>query len=512
MLQTISSKEARFLKLTTFDTNSDFKKRTVRGLTTSIGGEGVLFVVRVASIAILARLLIPEYFGLLTMVMVVTSIVERLKDLGLANATIQRISLTHDEVSTLFWINAAGGLAMAVIVAACAWPLALFYGESRLIPMTLVLATTFVWSGLSIQHQALLNRQMKYTRLALIQISAEGLSLLIAVLLALNDAGYWALVAREGLRGVFYTAGTWTCMPWIPGRPSRSAKVTSMLTFGGHVTAFNLVYFLCSSVDKILVGRLMGATVLGVYRQGSQLALLPSNQLTYLINNVAQSILSRLQEDPEKYQRSYAKLVTALSGVTMPLMMFLVVFPTETILIAFGEEWVGGANVLRILALACFIESAFSTAGTVTLTCGKSRRYVVMGVFTSLAGVAFYIAGIPWGAEGIAMGRLVWAWVLIVPTMLWSFKGTPISLRLVANAVVRPLLSSLLMGEVLYMVKTMVPLDHPLPTLLLGGVLAVPLYFGFWLLMPSGRSEILGVWNDLTAAFGQRKNGAVTNT
>src|SRR5688572_12936945 len=108
MLQTISSKEARFLKLTTFDTNSDFKKRTVRGLTTSIGGEGVLFVVRVASIAILARLLIPEYFGLLTMVMVVTSIVERLKDLGLANATIQRISLTHDEVSTLFWINAAG--------------------------------------------------------------------------------------------------------------------------------------------------------------------------------------------------------------------------------------------------------------------------------------------------------------------------------------------------------------------------------------------------------------------
>ena len=510
MLQSLTSKEARFLRLTPSHADVELKKRTVRGLTASITGEGIIFVLRVASIGILARLLIPEYFGLITMVMVVTSIVERLKDLGLANATIQRKTITHEEVSTLFWINAAGGLVMALAVAACAYPLALFYGDQRLIPITLVLATTFIWSSLAIQHQALLNRQMKYGQLAMIQISAEALSLGIAVVMALNGAGYWALVAREGLRSVFYTAATWLCMPWLPGRPSRCGKVMSMLRFGGDVTAFNLVVFFCSNVDKILIGRLMGATVLGLYRQGSQLALLPSNQLMYPINNVAQSILSRLQDQPERYRRSYTKLLTALTAVTMPSMMFLAVFATEILLLVLGQEWLEAVNILRILALASFIESVSSTAGSVTLTCGQSRKYLLMGIFSSLGSVAFLVAGIPWGAEGIATGRLASALLLTVPLLWWCFRDTPVTLKLVFDAVSRPFLSSLLMGEVLYVWKVVAPSDSAVATVLFGGLLAAPLYLGVWLLLPSGRSELRKVWKDLFAAFGRSKGGTIT--
>jgi PST family polysaccharide transporter len=508
MLQSVSSKEARFLRLTQFHVDSDLKKRTVRGLTSSLIGEGINFFLRVGSMAILARMLVPEYFGLITMVMVVTTVVERLKDLGLTTATIQRQSLTHEEVSTLFWINAAGGVVMAVLVAACAGPLALFYNEPRLIPITLVFATTFILSSLAIQHQALLNRQMRYARVAATTISAEVISLAIAVVLALNGAGYWALVAREAFRSVIYTAATWICIPWIPSRPSRNAKVTSMLSFGGDVTAFNLVYFLCTNVDKIIIGRLMGPAPLGVYRQGSQLAVLPATQITYPVNNVAQSILSRLQNDPEKYIRSYCKLVTALSAVTMPLMMFLAVFATETVVVAFGIEWIAAANILKILALALFIDPASSIAGSVMLTCGKSRRYMYLGIVSSVTMMVLFLAGTPWGSEGIALGRVAYSYLFLLPYLWWSFKDTPVNLRHFGNAIARPLLSSLLMGEVLYLLKSWISFDREIFTLMVGGLLMVPLYVGFWLVLPRGRSEIRQVWTDLTAAFSQSKGGA----
>src|SRR4030095_1616010 len=228
-LKSRSSKEDRFRRLTEAQDKSDFKRQSVSGFTASVTGEAVDFVLRVGSMSILARMLLPEYFGLLTMVVVVTAVVDRLKDLGLTVVTIPPTTITHDEVSTLFWINAGAGLAMALIVAACAYPLALFYREPRLVQITLAMATTYIWSGLAIQTAALLNRQMKYAHLAVIQIASNALSLAAAIALAWSGADYWALIAREALRTLFIAIGAWLCFPWIPSRPSRIAKITPLL-------------------------------------------------------------------------------------------------------------------------------------------------------------------------------------------------------------------------------------------------------------------------------------------
>jgi len=507
-LKSRSSKEERFRRLTETNGDSDLKKRSVRGFTTSLVGEGIDFVLRVGSMSILARMLLPEYFGLLTMVMVVTAVVDRLKDLGLTVVTIQRKTITHEEVSTLFWINAAGGLAMALIVAACAYPLALFYQEPRLIPITLAMATTFIWTSLTVQHSALLNRQMKYAHLAAIQISTNALSLAVAIVLAWAGAGYWALIAREALRTLFIAAGVWMCFPWVPSLPSRKARITSMLSFGGDLTVFNLIYFVSSGVDKILIGRLFGAASLGMYRQSSQLAALPASQLMYPVNNVAQSVLSRLQSDPERYRRSYSKLLTALCAIVMPLMLFLAVFARETIFVVLGEKWLPATNILWIMAMTSFIEPAISTVGAVLLTSGKSRRYLITGATSSLVIVASFVAGIPWGAEGVAFGHLVATYLSLVPFLWWSFRDTPITLRLFAAAVSRPLIASVLTGALLYNLKATAIFDRALPMLLFGAALMVPLYFSFWLLIPGGRSAMTAVWKDLMSAFRESKGAS----
>ena len=126
----------------------EFKATTVRGGAYAVAGEAVDFFLRLGSIVILARLLAPEYFGLLSMVTAVTAIADRFKDLGLASATIQSPTLTGDQLSTLFWVNALVGILIAGVVSAMAYPIALFYEDSRLTYITLAIAISFVWAGL----------------------------------------------------------------------------------------------------------------------------------------------------------------------------------------------------------------------------------------------------------------------------------------------------------------------------------------------------------------------------
>jgi PST family polysaccharide transporter len=307
------------------------------------------------------------------------------------------------------------------------------------------------------------------------------------------------------VRTVFIAIAVWFCFPWIPSRPSRIAKVKPLLRFGGDLTAFNLVYFISSSVDKILIGRFFGATPLGMYRQGAQLAVLPATQLVYPVNNVAQSVLSRLQSDPERYRRSYSKLLTGLCTVVMPLMLFLAIFARETILVAFGENWLPATTILQIMAITYFIAPAAATVGSVMLTCGKSRRYLILGVITSLTQVACFVAGIPWGVEGIALGHLACTWLGLVPVLLVSFKDTPISLRTFGKAISRPFVASVLTASLLYNLTLSEVLGGAEVTLVICGILMPLLYFSFWLVIPGGRSAIREVWADLAPALRPRK-------
>src|SRR5438093_869497 len=137
----------RFDKLVAQYDGAELRTRTIHGGAVALGAQALDFVLRLASIAILARLLVPEYFGLISMVTAITSIAERFKDLGLGTATVQRSRISHDQISNLFWVNFGLGVAMTLIVGALAFPIARFYDDSRLFTITLAIASSFFWGG-----------------------------------------------------------------------------------------------------------------------------------------------------------------------------------------------------------------------------------------------------------------------------------------------------------------------------------------------------------------------------
>ncbi|MGD0900434.1 MAG: oligosaccharide flippase family protein, partial [Thermoguttaceae bacterium] len=145
------------------------KGRSVRGGAASLVGQVAYFLMRLGSMAVLARILTPGDFGLVAMATAITGFVEMFKDAGLSLATVQRAEITHAQVSILFWINVALSAGLMLLVAAIAPAVAWFYGDSRLIAITLVVAGAFLFGGVGIQHAALLRRQMRFGTLATVQ-------------------------------------------------------------------------------------------------------------------------------------------------------------------------------------------------------------------------------------------------------------------------------------------------------------------------------------------------------
>src|SRR5216683_7350416 len=174
----------------------DLGRLALRGGTVSVAvqyGNGALQIV---AAIVLARLLAPEDFGLVAIVTVLTSFAPLLIDFGLGDATAQRSKITPSQVSSLFWLSSAIGLAIAVVVAACSPLIAWLYREPRLETIALYSAITFVLFGVSNQHLALLRRTMQFGTIAQIQISSTLVGTAIAIFMAVCDYGYWALVFR----------------------------------------------------------------------------------------------------------------------------------------------------------------------------------------------------------------------------------------------------------------------------------------------------------------------------
>src|SRR6516164_11062249 len=173
---------------------TDLKRRSVRGGFAAVSAQGLKFVIQTGTTMVLARLLSPEDFGLQGMVVVVTGFLAIFQDAGLGMATVQRLEVTHEQTSTLFWINVAVGAILASLCAASAPLLVAFYHEPLLYWVAVVSGTTFVFNGLAAQHDALLQRDMRFVTRAKIDVFTITVSSATGIVMASLGCRYWSLV------------------------------------------------------------------------------------------------------------------------------------------------------------------------------------------------------------------------------------------------------------------------------------------------------------------------------
>jgi O-antigen/teichoic acid export membrane protein len=490
---------------------ADLKYHSVRGGIATMATQFVKLCLQIGSVAVLARLLEIEDFGLVAMITAIIAFATIFKDIGLSTATIQTHDINHHQVSTLFWINAAIGFVIMLLIAACAPAIALFYGEPRLTTVTLVLATVFFIGGLGVQQQALLRRQMRFGILGVIEISSLTIGIGIAIISGLYGARYWALVLMQVATAISNTIGTWLVCKWRPGFLIKLSTIRSLLTFGGHLTGFNIVNYLARNMDKILIGRYWNSLVLGLYDRAYQIVLLPMASIRTPLLNVAIPALSRLQDDPGRYRNYYTRLISLLSMISMPLMVFCFFCSRSIILLIFGEKWIEANSIFKMLALVGFIEPVAGTRGSVLISLGQSARCLRWGILNSIAMITAFIIGIRWGALGVATCYAMAIYSILLPSLWYCFRFSPLNVGHFLSAVWRPVIASFVMGLAIFSSLSFVTGQAPIIKIIICSIIGFIVYMLMWLVLPDGLAWIREMYRCFLLAFG-KQNKAVTKT
>lgn len=471
--------------------NADLKKRSVRGGAVTLVAQACKFTLQMGSTVILARLLAPQDYGLVGMVTAVTGFVALFKDMGLSMATIQKAEINHRQISNLFWVNIAVSLVLTLVTCAIAPVVALFYNEPRLTLITIVSAIGFLFGGLTVQHQALLNRQMRFTALAAIDIAAMCFGVLSAVALAWYGAGYWALVVMQIAIAIGQMGGVWLLCSWRPSLPTRNSGVRSLLVFGGNITGFNVINYFSRNLDNILIGRYWGAQQLGLYAKAYQLLLMPLQQINAPIAAVALPALSRLAEVPDRYRVAYLRILEKLTMLTMPGIVFTIATSDWLVWLLLGSQWMEASRIFSLLAIVALTQPVANTTGWLFVTQGRTQHMLQWGLVGGSLAIASIIAGLPWGAVGVAASYSISGLCIRTPLLFW-FVGRAGSVR--AGDLYRTLapsaVASLSTLLTLLAFRQWVEISHPLVGLAIAAVITVGVTLLIFLALPASRAAL----------------------
>ena len=424
--------------LSTENLHADLKGRSVRGVSVTVTSQAARFVLQTASTVVLARLLTPADFGLVAMVTAITGLASAFQDLGLSEATIQRQEINHNQVSTLFWINAAVGLGLTLITAGVAPMLAWFYHEPRLKDIALLLSLTFLFSGLAVQHGALLKRQMRFVSLGIRDVASYALALPIAIILAWKGAGFWAIVSLPLTSSFIQMALSWAMFRWLPSLPRRGTNVGPMIVFGGSIATSYLLLNLMRSADNILIGRYLGAGPLGLYSRAYNLVMQPARQLFDPVGSVAIPAFSRLQADPERFARYYLRTINLMTWVSASIFGFLFVAAEPVILLILGNKWRAAVPVFQILAISALGQLLYGSTIWLFVSRGESKGLLRLSFFTSPILIGGYLIGLPFGITGVALSASLVQLAILPWIMKYTFRGTHLNIRRLGQAMLHP--------------------------------------------------------------------------
>ena len=397
---------------------------------TSIIKAALLFLCQM----VLARLLSPAEFGILAMAAPVMNLIGVFNSLGLSEATVQRPNLGHDELSSIFWVNMLAGVIVCLCVWASSAPAAFFFHEPALRPVLAWLGLTMIINASTAQHVALLYREMRPWPLTSIELLPVCANLIVSVVAALDGFSYWSLVVGQFAHAVVCTALAWSLSGWRPGRPRLNRGVLPALRFGGHITAYNLINFMATNLDNVMLGAWKGDVTVGLYDRGYKLVLTSYWQVSMPISRIAQSVLARLAGNDARYCATYKRMLEALTISAIPGLLCLSLTGHEAVISLFGSRWSASGPVVAGLAAGTLLAPAGTSASWLLVSQGRTNELFRCGLISTASVIVSLLAGLPWGAAGVAISYAAFSPITHGAIIVGACRTGPVRLRDVVAA------------------------------------------------------------------------------
>lgn len=402
------------------------RRAAVRGAGVTIFASGVSFTVQMVATVILARLLTPADFGVVTMVTTFSLLLCSFGLNGFTEVILQREEVTHSLASNLFWINVGAGILLTLACAGLGPLIASFYHDPLVAHVAEGMALTIVLASTSVIHLALLNRAMRFTAASINGVVAGAVSVIVSIVLALAGWSYWALVVGNIARQLSITLGAWLMCRWMPGRPRPIPGTGECVRYAINVYSHFGFNYLSGNTDNLLVGWAYGAGTLGFYKKAFDLFFVPVCQLLSPMSAVAITTLSRFSSERAQYRRYFLSGMAVLALVGMGIGADLTLIGGDLIRFVLGPKWTESGRIFSFFGPGIGVMLLYSTHGWIHLSIGRPDRWFRWGVIEFLCTAGFFVMALPWGPRGIALAWTASFFILMLPAF-W-YAGKPIGL------------------------------------------------------------------------------------
>jgi O-antigen/teichoic acid export membrane protein len=401
-----------------------FKKTTFRHIFQIGGYKYTAHVLNFMSTIILARLLLPEEYGFVAMIMVVANFAKILSGEGIGSDII-RSPYGYTYHKSMMNLSLYLGIALCLIVMAVAWPVALFFQNMDLVMPTIVLSFQFIFVGINIVFYSLVLKKQQYALLGRIELSATVLTIILMILMAYLGFSYWSLIIPLIIAEMFMSLMYYLSVrlkvrllplqyPVVAFRHARSLI--------GSILGVRIISYWGRNLDNILIGRFFGEASLGVYNRGYRFTDLVSGLFERLFNSVLYPNLQKLKEKSGDVVGEYFFFIGVMCFLSFPISAVLLIFPDILVLILWGPDWMVVADYLPYFGLAILSQASISNTETLYKIYYRDMLLFKIGIFRSIIIVVFIIIGSMFSALMIArMVALVQIIIIIPVTVFYSF-------------------------------------------------------------------------------------------
>lgn len=331
--------------------SDDLKHKTVHAVkwtfVQALGTRGLQFVVGI----ILARLLLPEQFGLIAMLTIFMAVAQVFLDSGFGAALIQKQNITQKDICSIFYFNILVGMVAAGCLCGLAPWVAAFYEQPMLRPLLRVLSIVLVINAFGLVQSVLLRKALDFKTETKVSLVASLLSGIIGVTMAYWGFGVWSLVTQQFSAAAFRTSLLWFYTIWRPNWMFSLQSLQAMFGFSSKLLCTSLLNTIFNNIYYLVIGKLFSPMALGYYTRADNLQKLPSMTLSSVIVRVTFPVFSSIQDDPERIKRGMKKALTTLVLVNFPLMIGLAVVARPLVIVLLTEKWLPCVPFLQLLCL-----------------------------------------------------------------------------------------------------------------------------------------------------------------
>jgi O-antigen/teichoic acid export membrane protein len=415
----------------------------------------------------LARLLAPEAFGLIAMIMIVMELAQHFVQSGLGEALIRSKVASEADFSTIFHANLGlSALAYALLFMAAPW-LADFYSQSALTDLLRVMGLVVFLNALKVVPTAMLSRQMNFRSQMVANTSGVLVSGLLAVFVAWQGGGVWSLVVQAMVNAGISALLLWYMTSWLPKLMFSGESFRRLFGFGVNLLAVGTIRILVQNSHVIAISRLFSAEVTGLYFFAKKVSQLISQQLSAAVQNATFPAMAKLQDDNAALRHKYRQIIQLMMFIIAPVMALLAALADPLFTAFLGEKWSGAVVYFQLLCVVATLYPLHSMNINVLKVKGRSDLVLKIGLLKNGMSLALLFAMIPFGVFWILVGQVANSFVSLIPNTYFTFRLIDYGVKQQILDIAKPVLAASLAGLSAYMVMEMADFS-PLGLLLLG--------------------------------------------